>query len=652
MATDTDLYRASGRTRTYRGHTLEEILPKIREELGPDAVILREREGLAGGVGGFFAQRFVEIEARRGDSGSIDVYDDAPGADLRPGTPDLEPEPPAVERKALLPPEPVELGRRLLPLPSESLQPGGRPAPLPPSAPSEVSARQTALVPARTGEPRPFIPPVVQRQQPTTQSRRLETTVFMDRLREASAQLADEQIAGEPAVDKPIKARRTTSAAARRKPRQAARKPTKPKSARRSPAKAQSKPKSLTPTAATDPYEASYEPRVEVPTPRRRPPVSHRRAPRPKPGMAAKERNAALLLSEAEAQASAPAPQPLPQPQAIPKPARATTRRPRSIAAQLPAPASQAPPPADAHGAVARPALAGRAGSVRSGARARRSEGLVGTLKGLVDGLRPTGPARPAPAHTLDPLVVSSVAGELGARGASQAWTARLISTAGAHGAPLSSGGLRAAAQAELARRIVPAPTLPATGAAVAFIGAGGSGKTRCTAALASAYRRGSTLEVTVLTLDNPDGARELRRLLHADHVPVFARSGERARRVIAGAREGGLVIVDTAATTPTDPAAVRALGAKLHPLGLDAVYVALPATLGAQAARRALASFGALAPAAVAITHADETDQLAVIVEIATAHRIPLAYFHAGTDHRNALRAIDPPTIVQRLLG
>ena len=41
-------------TRTYRGSSLEEILPRIRAELGPDAVITRRREGLTGGVGGFF----------------------------------------------------------------------------------------------------------------------------------------------------------------------------------------------------------------------------------------------------------------------------------------------------------------------------------------------------------------------------------------------------------------------------------------------------------------------------------------------------------------------------------------------------------------------------------------------------------------------
>ena len=51
-------------TKTFRGRTLEELLPKIRAELGADAIVLRRREGLAGGVGGFFQKSYVEVEAR------------------------------------------------------------------------------------------------------------------------------------------------------------------------------------------------------------------------------------------------------------------------------------------------------------------------------------------------------------------------------------------------------------------------------------------------------------------------------------------------------------------------------------------------------------------------------------------------------------
>ena len=190
MPTESDVQTPEG-VRTYRGRTLEEILPQIREELGPDAIILREREGLVGGVGGFFAQRFIEVEARRGDevadraaSGStIDIYDedDDLGAD-----------------------ENDDLGAGLKEPPHAA---AGEPPLLPAGDPGadqgvEISARrQTPAEPPAPSEPRPFIPPELQREriiprdpqgEPAAPTRRFETDVFLERLREASQILPDE----------------------------------------------------------------------------------------------------------------------------------------------------------------------------------------------------------------------------------------------------------------------------------------------------------------------------------------------------------------------------------------------------------------------------------------------------------------------------
>jgi flagellar biosynthesis GTPase FlhF len=55
-------------TFTYRGRSLEELVPRIRQELGDDAVIVARRETTSGGVGGFFAKREIEIEVRPGES--------------------------------------------------------------------------------------------------------------------------------------------------------------------------------------------------------------------------------------------------------------------------------------------------------------------------------------------------------------------------------------------------------------------------------------------------------------------------------------------------------------------------------------------------------------------------------------------------------
>jgi hypothetical protein len=145
MSTESNLAGPKAGTSRYRGRTLEEILPQIRAELGPDAVILREREGLAGGVRGFFAQRFVEAE------------------------------PPAHLGPAPAPQSPGEPGP-LIP-PSTGVQPD------PPSA-------------AAAPEPAPIPPP---------RPRRFETGIFLERLRGTAATVQADKVEPDsnPAVSGP-----------------------------------------------------------------------------------------------------------------------------------------------------------------------------------------------------------------------------------------------------------------------------------------------------------------------------------------------------------------------------------------------------------------------------------------------------------------
>jgi flagellar biosynthesis GTPase FlhF len=257
-----------------------------------------------------------------------------------------------------------------------------------------------------------------------------------------------------------------------------------------------------------------------------------------------------------------------------------------------------------------------------------------------------------APGPPLDTGAAATITRDLTAHGLSGAMASALIAEAAAHGSALAAEhNLRAGARAQLVRRLGQPPPLPVTGAAVAFVGAGGAGKTSCAAALASAYASASTLTVSALSLNAPDGGRALTELLRGTRIEIHAVGTQHAARAVAARRAGGLVILDTVAISPGDGAAMRALGAELEPLALDAIYLALPATLGAHAARGVLASFTALHPTAVAITHADETDQIGVAVEIAAANRIPLVYVHAGTDPRTAISALDTHAIVAQLL-
>jgi flagellar biosynthesis GTPase FlhF len=75
--------------RTYRGRTVEELLPKIQDELGANAIVVRRREGLTGGIAGFFQRRFVELDATEGGP-QIDVYDEQGRSAPAPFTPERE----------------------------------------------------------------------------------------------------------------------------------------------------------------------------------------------------------------------------------------------------------------------------------------------------------------------------------------------------------------------------------------------------------------------------------------------------------------------------------------------------------------------------------------------------------------------------------
>ena len=211
---------------------------------------------------------------------------------------------------------------------------------------------------------------------------------------------------------------------------------------------------------------------------------------------------------------------------------------------------------------------------------------------------------------------------------------------------------MRDAVRATLAA-IIPAPApLPPSGAAVAFVGAGGAGKTRCAAALATAYAKGSTLAASVVSLGCDDWGGDLKELLKGQNVWVMgAANGAEAGPPVQHGRDGGLVVLDTAAATPRDPAAVDALAAELRSLSLDAVYIAVPATFSVHAARKLIDGFAALGADGIVVTHADEADQLGIAAELSQISGMPVAYIHEGLELEGALSAADPSALAARLL-
>jgi len=189
----------------------------------------------------------------------------------------------------------------------------------------------------------------------------------------------------------------------------------------------------------------------------------------------------------------------------------------------------------------------------------------------------------------------------------------------------------RALVHDALARRIPIHPLRHGPGV-IAFVGPGGAGKTRCVARLAAAYARNSDLPVVVVTLHAPDDGAELTRLLAPYDTELHAvTSGAEGAARVAGVRGAALVIVDTPGVSPRNPGELQALGAELRALAPDEVHLAVPATIGTDAARELVGGVRTLGVRALALTHTDETEQLGTVVGLAIDAGLPLSYLARG---------------------
>jgi flagellar biosynthesis GTPase FlhF len=261
-----------------------------------------------------------------------------------------------------------------------------------------------------------------------------------------------------------------------------------------------------------------------------------------------------------------------------------------------------------------------------------------------------TGQGEPTTPEPPRSKVAVAVAGELTELGFDEAFAAELISQAATHVLPFAGRiGLRRAVRIALERRIPGAAPLPAGGAALALVGPGGSGKTKCAAALAAGYRHGGPLPVgcASIYLD-----RDSLKMVFSPRVttPTQARS-QRALKALATARTEGLVLLDTPTLSPAQTAELKELGRVLAEIGPDRTIAMLPAPLGARSASQLLAALAPLEPGAIAITHADETDQLGVAVQAACVAGLAPEYVLTGARGARSIERIDAAGLAERLL-
>ncbi len=269
----------------------------------------------------------------------------------------------------------------------------------------------------------------------------------------------------------------------------------------------------------------------------------------------------------------------------------------------------------------------------------------------------PGGPAQSRERRTVQPgshaRARAGVERGLARYGVGERLADELIEVALAHALPFAPrSGLAAAVRATLAQRIPAAPPLPATGASIVLVGAGGSGKTTCCAALIDAYRTGSTLPAAFATILGAEDRGELQLLMSPQLLKPAPLDSPRALRALRGARSDGLAVLDTPRLSPSDKKGIRRLGRLLAELAPDRILLALPATLGSAAAAQLLEALAPLHADALVVTHADETDQIGVAVEAACRFELAPEYVLShGRSGGWRLRRLDPQGLAGMVL-
>jgi flagellar biosynthesis GTPase FlhF len=128
--------------------------------------------------------------------------------------------------------------------------------------------------------------------------------------------------------------------------------------------------------------------------------------------------------------------------------------------------------------------------------------------------------------------------------------------------------------------------------------------------------------------------------------------STSRAERALHKARSEGLLVIDTPPLSPGDRSSIRELARLLGELKPERVVIVLPATLGAVAATQLLQALRPLSANALALTHADETDQIGVAVEAACRYRLAPAYvLRRGRPGGWTISRTDPTGLAAKLV-
>lgn len=201
----------------------------------------------------------------------------------------------------------------------------------------------------------------------------------------------------------------------------------------------------------------------------------------------------------------------------------------------------------------------------------------------------------------------------------------------------IPSETLELALSAELERRFHVAPELGTANQAqkrVMFVGPAGAGKTTSLIKLGLRFGLQAGLPMHILSLDTL-------RVGGWEHLAAYAsiagigfdaaHSLNALEQLLSQHQNKKLILIDTPGFGPADGEELNDLGRWTGQLsGIDTQLV-IPATLRQSVISRAVELFAPLKPAKLLLTHADETDSIGVLLDIAMRSSLPLSYISNG---------------------
>ena len=189
----------------------------------------------------------------------------------------------------------------------------------------------------------------------------------------------------------------------------------------------------------------------------------------------------------------------------------------------------------------------------------------------------------------------------------------------------------------------------------VCLIGSSGSGKTSSIAKLALFFTQTLKKTVTWICADTVRIGAIAEARAYTDALGLTLKlvySPSDIKKILSGAQESDLFLLDTPGFNPCSESQMVELGALLAEIPKRCTYLVAPATTKEMDLFQLSASLGVFNLDGIIITKLDETHLFGSVYNFVRKNQVPLGFFTTGKEASRHLEMVDPARLVSALFG